>query len=104
MLFIPCTLLNPLSNDFFFCICEAFVRFGWRHHLPLLPAADSQPSFALFDIPGNNRSHPVDFRCGTLNRIKSQVRLAGLRIKTMAGKTLVREYRPHIPIVGNIPG
>ena len=94
-------LLNPALEDLPVGCGQLFVRLRGRHDLILILLIDAGPQFALLQVAGNDGPDTVAIGQGPFALVEPQLGLALLRILTMAGKAIVGEYGPHVPIEPN---
>ena len=99
MLLIFCTFGYPPFQRFLLRRRKHLVRFCGRHDIVAV-VENSADNFALFRVAWNNYgSVGFAWRESVLGAIQTQLPLAGGGIRAVAGKAILRQDRPDIPVV-----
>ncbi len=91
-------LLNPAAQERFLVVAELLVKIGRRHHFILVVREDALPGLAGSGVFRHDGRVSAEISECPVARIKPQIGLPFLRVKTVAGKAGVGEDRPDVPI------
>ena len=86
MLLVFRPLFDPSADRLFLGAREGFVVLRRRHHLIHVLGENAQPRFAFAGISRNNRRIAPEVGPGSLLRVETEVGLAFLGVKAVAGE------------------
>ena len=98
MLLIFRALFDPITNKSDLRGCQLFA--GFRGRQPFFRVIRRQPRHhqALLRRPRDNRAAVLQFRPAPPLGIETQFRLPLVLVRAMALETVIRKYRPYVPI------